>query len=87
MASHCEGSDQPSRRMDSFATARVSTSLSAKYFSNCAGSVSGGPCSMISLTRVVKPIERKFLKLRTRDNTTYIASHSKSFRKRLGNFQ
>ena len=42
---------------------------------------------MISLTRVVKPIERKFVKLRTRDNTTYVASHSKSFRKRLGNFQ
>ena len=48
----------------------VAVSFSAKYFSNCAGMVSGGPPSIMALTFVVSPTDLNAESRRTRDRAT-----------------
>ena len=49
---------QPNCVTSSCVSFRVATSLSPKYLSNCAINSSGGPCSMIFLTFLFRPINR-----------------------------
>ena len=60
----------PSAVMAASASIEVCTSFSLNSLWNCVGRESGGPSSMISRMALVRPIERRFFKRRTRLKAT-----------------
>ena len=60
----------PRALMAASASIEVCTSFSLNSLWNCVGRESGGPSSMISRMALVRPIERRFFKRRTRLKAT-----------------